>query len=386
MLRRALDGEFAVLPYAADGHPPTVPDSAHPAQPTLTGCPATGPPSWWARRVDRHPQARDAPGDRAGRERRCHPRTARRPGRLAAGDAAAPHRRGPGAAAVRRRRHRARVRRPDGRLHRRAPSRQPSTSLPGRPGATPRSCPTQLSACSTTTGRHRGPGRVRRRPRRWGRQPTRPAGPGPRRRGPRRHDLRHERDLRRLRLRRGARSSGTQVRIDDDGRIHLGGATLATGYLGRPDLTATAFYHRRRRRGGSAPTTSGTSTSEGRWHVDGRLDDLITTGGLKVAPRLVEEALDLTARHRRGRRRRHSRRRSGARPSAPPSSSGRPAPRHAAPTVGELRELLRGILPSHALPRRLLVLDRNPAARAGQAGPGGGRCTLRRRTRDTMGT
>ena len=29
----------------------------------------------------------------------------------------------------------------------------------------------------------------------------------------------------------------------------------------------------------------------GRLHVDGRLDDLIITGGLKVAPRLVEEAL-----------------------------------------------------------------------------------------------
>ena len=33
----------------------------------------------------------------------------------------------------------------------------------------------------------------------------------------------------------------TTVRGDADGRLHLGGATLAEGYLGRPDLTAAAF-------------------------------------------------------------------------------------------------------------------------------------------------
>jgi O-succinylbenzoic acid--CoA ligase len=32
--------------------------------------------------------------------------------------------------------------------------------------------------------------------------------------------------------------SHTEIRLDDDGRIHLAGATLATGYLGRPDLSA----------------------------------------------------------------------------------------------------------------------------------------------------
>ncbi len=39
---------------------------------------------------------------------------------------------------------------------------------------------------------------------------------------------------------------------------------------------------------------------------------------------------------------------------------GQSAPSPPAPTVAELRELLRGILPAHALPRRLLVLPAIP--------------------------
>ena len=45
----------------------------------------------------------------------------------------------------------------------------------------------------------------------------------------------------------GVPLDGTSVRADPDGRIRLGGPTLATGYLGRPDLTPPAFQHRRRR-------------------------------------------------------------------------------------------------------------------------------------------
>ena len=39
----------------------------------------------------------------------------------------------------------------------------------------------------------------------------------------------------------GVPLDGTTVRADLDGRLWLGGPTLATGYLGRPDLTAAAF-------------------------------------------------------------------------------------------------------------------------------------------------
>ena len=83
----------------------------------------------------------------------------------------------------------------------------------------------------------------------------------------------------------------TTVRADADGRLHLGGATLAEGYLGRPDLTAAAFSTDADGRRWFATDDVGHQGEDGRWHVDGRIDDLVNTGGLKVAPRLVEEAI-----------------------------------------------------------------------------------------------
>ena len=88
---------------------------------------------------------------------------------------------------------------------------------------------------------------------------------------------------------------GTRIRLDD-GRISLGGATVAHGYLGQPELTAEVF--------GADP--DGTrwfvtddigawETSDGdvddRLRVLGRRDDVLVTGGMKVAPRVVEEAV-----------------------------------------------------------------------------------------------
>ncbi len=150
--------------------------------------------------------------------------------------------------------------------------------------------------------------------------------------------------------------SHTQIRVDDDGRIHLAGATLATGYLGRPDLTAAAFRTDGDGRRWFRTDDVGHLGDNGRWQVDGRLDDLITTGGLKVAPRVVEDALTslpgiaeavvvATADQHWGQ---------AVSAAVVLTGSGRAGP--AAPTVDELRELLRGILPAHALPRRLLVL------------------------------
>ena len=46
--------------------------------------------------------------------------------------------------------------------------------------------------------------------------------------------------------------------------------------------------------GGSAPTTSATSTTTGLLVIDGRADDVINTGGLKINPGVVEDAM---ARH-----------------------------------------------------------------------------------------
>ena len=151
--------------------------------------------------------------------------------------------------------------------------------------------------------------------------------------------------------------SGTTIRVDDGGRIQLGGDTLATGYLGRPDLTSRAFHLDDVGRRWFRTDDLGHQDPQGRWHVDGRLDDLIVTGGLKVAPRSVEEAL---VEHVGG----------VAEAvvvgiadeewgqvvcAAVTSSDG-----DQEPTVAQARAALRGILPDHALPRRLLVLTTLP--------------------------
>jgi O-succinylbenzoic acid--CoA ligase len=83
---------------------------------------------------------------------------------------------------------------------------------------------------------------------------------------------------------------GVELRLADveagAGRIELSGPVLATGYRGRPDLTGAVFADGWFRTG-----DSGRFDERGRLEVLGRTDDLINTGGVKVAPALVERAL-----------------------------------------------------------------------------------------------
>ncbi|QGN58323.1 o-succinylbenzoate--CoA ligase [Nostocoides sp. HKS02] len=146
----------------------------------------------------------------------------------------------------------------------------------------------------------------------------------------------------------------SRVSTAPDGRLHLGGATLASGYLGQPDLSAAVFVTDADGLRWFRTDDAGHQDADGRWRVDGRLDDLITTGGLKVSPRLVEEALleHLDAVEE-------------------VVVVGTPDPEWgelvaaavtvragaAAPTASDARTVLRGILPDHALPRRLVVLE-----------------------------
>ncbi|MHA6785500.1 AMP-binding protein [Pseudonocardia saturnea] len=83
----------------------------------------------------------------------------------------------------------------------------------------------------------------------------------------------------------GVPLDGVTADLDADGRILLGGPTLATGYVGRPEDTAAAFTGGRFRTG-----------DLGAWRGDrlvvlGRADDVIVTGGEKVAPAAVERVL-----------------------------------------------------------------------------------------------
>lgn len=69
-------------------------------------------------------------------------------------------------------------------------------------------------------------------------------------------------------------------------RVRLSGPVLARGYRLRPDLTRAAFA------GGWFSTGDvGHVAADGRLIVEGRADDMIVTGGEKVAPGAVEAAL-----------------------------------------------------------------------------------------------
>jgi O-succinylbenzoic acid--CoA ligase len=83
----------------------------------------------------------------------------------------------------------------------------------------------------------------------------------------------------------GVPLDGVQVDLETDGRIRLGGPTLATGYLGDPALTAAAFG------GGWFRTGDLGRWRDGRLEVLGRADDVIVTGGENVAPAAVERVL-----------------------------------------------------------------------------------------------
>ncbi len=78
---------------------------------------------------------------------------------------------------------------------------------------------------------------------------------------------------------------GVDVRIEDDGRIVLGGATLASGYRNPPDPDPFAEP------GWFRTDDVGALDDSGSLQVLGRADDAISTGGLTVLPQPVESAL-----------------------------------------------------------------------------------------------
>ncbi|MDA2891805.1 o-succinylbenzoate--CoA ligase [Mycolicibacterium sp. BiH015] len=78
---------------------------------------------------------------------------------------------------------------------------------------------------------------------------------------------------------------GVEVAVDDDGRILLGGPTVAAGY--RNPVTPDPF----RDPGWFRTDDVGVVDDAGVLHVVGRADDAISTGGLTVMPGVVEAAL-----------------------------------------------------------------------------------------------
>ena len=89
----------------------------------------------------------------------------------------------------------------------------------------------------------------------------------------------------------GVPLDGVEVKISAEGRIMLGGATIAAGYLGGTDLTAAAFaeddgvrWYR--------TNDLGELSEDGTLTVLGRADDVVITGGVKVSAAHVQAELE----------------------------------------------------------------------------------------------
>ncbi|GAA1892070.1 o-succinylbenzoate--CoA ligase [Lapillicoccus jejuensis] len=149
----------------------------------------------------------------------------------------------------------------------------------------------------------------------------------------------------------------SEVHIDNDGHVVLGGVTVAHGYLGEPALTADAFAVDADGTRWFRTDDLGRLDDEGRLEIVGRADDVINTGGLKVTPGTVEDAVSrfvpgvrdvvvVGTPHRTW----------GEAVSAVVTLQ-RGAP---TPSLRDVRTALRGVVPDHALPQRLLLLDALP--------------------------
>jgi O-succinylbenzoic acid--CoA ligase len=147
----------------------------------------------------------------------------------------------------------------------------------------------------------------------------------------------------------GVPLDGVLARIDD-GRVVLGGATLATGYRNpvQPDPFAGPGWFR--------TDDIGTIDDSGVLRVLGRADDAISTGGLTVLPQLVEAALATHPAVADSAVFGVTDERLGQRVAAAIVV----AAGCAAPTLAELRAHVASTLPAKAAPREVHLVDELP--------------------------
>jgi len=150
----------------------------------------------------------------------------------------------------------------------------------------------------------------------------------------------------------------SEVYVDNDRHVVLGGATIACGYLGPRGVLEDGFSTDADGVRWFRTEDLGRLDESGRLVVTGRADDLINTGGVKVAPGPVEDAL---VRYLPGVR-------DAVVVAVPDPEWGQAVaaavvltPRATRPpTVDDARAALRGIVPDAALPRHLHVVDSIP--------------------------
>lgn len=174
---------------------------------------------------------------------------------------------------------------------------------------------------------------------------------------------------------------GVGIRLDE-GRVRLSGSVLATEYAGDPHLTAERFVTDDDGRRWFVTDDVGELDVQGRLHLLGRMDDLINTGGFKVAPRPVEDALLGLPQIRDALVLGVPDAEWGERVAAvlvaqtphahtphaqhPHTLGGDAEARGARPGVSDIRDLVRDVLPAHALPRQVLWVEELPLLRSGK--------------------
>ena len=155
----------------------------------------------------------------------------------------------------------------------------------------------------------------------------------------------------------GVPLDGVQVRTGADGQIRIGGPVVFSGYRNRPDLTAAALED-----GWFVTSDVGRLGADGRLIVRGRADEMINTGGEKVAPAEVAAVLASCP---------------GVREAA---VFGEPDPQWgervmaaivpinpaAPPQLAQLRAAVRERLPSYAAPKALILLPELPLLPSGK--------------------
>jgi len=150
----------------------------------------------------------------------------------------------------------------------------------------------------------------------------------------------------------------TQVRLREDGRICLASASLADAY--RPER-ADAWEHADGRRW-LVTADMGQWDEQGRLQVLGRVDEVITSGGMKVHPRPVEQAINSLLWVGES-----------AVVGVPDAEWGSkvvafvvPIERTNTQRLSQVREALREALPAYALPRELVVVEGLPRQPSGK--------------------
>jgi O-succinylbenzoic acid--CoA ligase len=149
-----------------------------------------------------------------------------------------------------------------------------------------------------------------------------------------------------------------QLRTNSDHRIQITGPVLFSGYRNRPGLTAQVLDDS----GWFTTSDLGELSEAGRLSIHGRADEMINTGGHKVAPAEVAAILESCPTVREA-----------AVFGEPDSQYGQrvtavvvPASLSTPPRLEELRAAVRRKLPAYAAPRALLVVPMMPLLPSGK--------------------